>query len=315
MILRANHFSVSFGLCGLAQAWSTGHSLSGVPAWPSWCLWALAALVWIATLVTYVRNIITTGRLHTELRDATYAPFLALALIVPMMGAGAVHAEHGRIAEAVFILSVTLSVMLGAWLTAGWLLGDAGLTSWHPGYLLPTVAAGFIAAGVAASMGHDQMATMWFGYGLISWLLLFPVIFVRLIGREPFPSALTPTLAILVAPPVVGGGAWFAMNGNRSDVVGLLLAGYAVTMIALQLRLVPVFARTSFGPGTWAFSFSYAAACTWGIKWLHAADATNELVWTYATLAPITCGIVWLFTKTAARLVRGTYLGTERKQV
>ncbi|HEX8767950.1 MAG TPA: hypothetical protein VF714_06240 [Jatrophihabitans sp.] len=54
---------------------------------------------------------------------------------------------------------------------------------------------------------------------------------------------------------MVAGSAWFAINGAQPGALALGLAGYAVLMALVQLRLIPVSRRVPFGPGWWSFSF------------------------------------------------------------
>ena len=93
---------------------------------------------------------------------------------------------------------------------------------------------------------------------------------------EPrLPGPLLPTMAIQMAPPAVAGVAWFAINGDQADGLALALAGYAVLMAMVQLRLVPLFRTAPFGPAWWAFSFCYAAVFLDAIHWLSAEDVSH----------------------------------------
>jgi len=73
------------------------------------------------------------------------------------------------------------------------------------------------------------------------------------------------------APPAVAGLAWFALAGpgalsGTESIVAYVLGGYAVLMVLAQVRLSLVYARLSFTPGFWAFS--YPAAVADGLAWL-----------------------------------------------
>lgn len=81
-------------------------------------------------------------------------------------------------------------------------------------------------------------------------------------------------------------------------------------MILVQLRLIPVYRRVRFGPGWWAFSFSYAAAFTLAFNWLATADVPGHRVWTAALLGVLTLGIAALAVPTVRRPIAGTYLPT-----
>jgi len=305
-----NVFGAPFGFCGLAQCWATAHATAGTPRWVADALWILAAAVWVTTLIWYGRGVIRSGRLRTELRDPVFAPFTALIVIVPMFF-GVALADHARTAgEVVFGIALALTVAVGGWLSGAWIVADLQLAQWHPGYFLPTVGGGLIGSAGSAAFGHDTLAMAMFGYGVVCWLLLGTIILLRLFTVPALPPPLRPTIAIEVAPPVVAGNVWFLMNGGRIDAVAAGLAGYAVLMILVQLRLIPVYRRVPFGPGWWAFSFSYAAAFTLGVHWVGAARVPGHTIWTAALLAVLTIGIVALTVPTVRRLAAGTYLPT-----
>lgn len=306
--LGANVFGISFGLAGFAQAWSAASMLTRVATWPADALWILTAAVWLVTVIGYSANIVAGSRWRAQLMDPVHAPFTALVFIVPMM-LGVTLAGHARgFGEAVFVVALIGTVLLGGWLTGEWIVADMRLAQWHPGYFLPTVAGGLIAAAGGATLGFRSLAYLMFGYGVICWLLLGTILLLRLFVEPALPVALLPTVAIDFAPPVVAGNAWFALNGGRLDVVALLIAGYGLLMLLVQIRLVPAYLRVPFGPGTWAFAFSYAAAFTVTIRWLAAEHVHRQQDWTYVLLAVITAGIGVLVARTVVGLATDTFL-------
>jgi tellurite resistance protein len=151
------------------------------------------------------------------------------------------------------------------------------------------------------------LAEACFGIGILCWLLLGSLLLNRLFFRPTLPAALFPTLAIEVAPPVVAGIAYNAITGGASNGVAYALAGYGVLMVLVQLRLVPLYARLRFGPGFWAFTFSYAAAATDALEWIalrHPAGAT-----TYAAviIGAITIFIGAVTARTVVAVRRGQF--------
>ncbi|MEV4348240.1 hypothetical protein AB0J83_27605 [Actinoplanes sp. NPDC049596] len=303
-----NVFGVPFGFCGLAQCWATAHAVSGLPRWPADILWVVTAAVWVAALIWYGRDVVRGGRLRTELTDPVFAPFVALIAIVPMFLGIALTGHAHQVGEVVFGIALALTVAIGGWLSGEWIIADLRLAQWHPGYFLPTVGGGLIGAGGSAALGHRTLAMVMFGYGTICWMILGAIILLRLFTAPALPPPLRPTIAIEVAPPVVAGNAYFLMNGGRIDAVAAGLAGYAVLMVLVQLRLIPVYRRVPFGPGWWAFSFSYAAAFTVAVNWLAAGRVPDRTSWTVVLLAVLTLGIAALSVPTVRRLVAGTYM-------
>jgi tellurite resistance protein len=279
-----------------------------VYAWPADILWVLAAGVWLGTLGAYLVDVVAGGRARTELADPTFGPFTALVSIVPML-LGLAVADHSRaLGESIFFVALALTVLIGAWLSGTWIVADMTLAQWHPGYFLPTVAGGLIGAEGSAALGHDALALVMFGYAVTCWLVLGSIILLRLFTQPALPTALTPTISIEVAPPVVAGAAWFQINGFQPDALALGLAGYAVLMVLVQVRLIPAYRRVPFGPGWWAFSFSYAAAFSVAIRWLAVGQVPLQRDLTFALLTVVTAGMVALAVRTVRHLVRGTFL-------
>ena len=181
--------------------------------------------------------------------------------------------------------------MLAGRLLAIWALDDAPETHWHPGYYLPSVGAPLVAAATSATFGYVSLARLLFGFGIISWVLIGGILLHHLVGQQRLPKPLMPTMAILIAPPVVAGNAWFAINGGRVDAIALGLAGYALLMATTQLGLIAAYRTVPFGPGWWSYSFPYAATATNAVIWLGAEHAPHQSVWTYLLLAAITAFI------------------------
>jgi tellurite resistance protein len=79
-------------------------------------------------------------------------------------------------------------------------------------------------------------------------------------------------------------------------------------MVLVQVRLFPLYRTVPFGPGFWAFSFSYAAVFTVAIRWLAAEQTPNARTWTAALLAVLTLAFAALIARTVADLAKGTFL-------
>lgn len=306
--ITPNLFGISFGITGLAGAWGAGSRFFAVPEVVPDVLYIAAAAIWCATLGLYLDDVRRNGRARTELLDPTFAPFIGLVGIVPML-LGVALASHEREAGvAAFAVSMAFTVVLGGYLVGQWIVSDLTLEQWHPGYFLPTVAGGYLSAGACAVLGYRSLGVVMFGYATVSWLVLGSILLQRMFTQPRLPAPLLPTMAIQIAPPVVAGTAWFELNGGQVDTVALVVSGYAALMVAVQLRLVPMFRTAPFGPGWWAFSFSYAAVFIDAIHWLDAEDAPNGQVWTYLLLAGVTLAVLALVGRTANALRRGTFL-------
>ncbi|TWF82287.1 voltage-gated anion channel [Pseudonocardia hierapolitana] len=211
-----NTFGAAFGLCGLAGTWSVAAEAGLAPAWIGQALLAVAAVTWLAVLAGYLGWALgPAGSLRADLTHPVLSPFLSLALITPMILASAGLAPLAPTAGAVLTdLFIVLTVLHGAWFTGQMIYGEYALDQVHPGYFLPTVAGGLVAATSAAEVGQPALGRVMLGYGTVCWLVLGSIILARLFFRPALPAALAPTLAIEVAPAAVASLAWFALHGG-----------------------------------------------------------------------------------------------------
>jgi tellurite resistance protein len=304
-----NLFGAAFGLSGLAATWLTMAELGHAPEAVGDVIIALAALTWLVVLTLYLRAALRRKELRKDLTDPVAAPFASLAVIVPMIIAayGVYPHAHtaGRVVLDVFLV---LTVLLGGWFTGQWIYTPMNLDTCHPGYFLPTVAGGLVAAGAAAQVGQHRLGETIFGLGVVCWVILGSVIMGRLLFRPLVPPALLPTYAIEVAPAAVASIAWFGLNGGRIDAVAALFGGYGLLMVVAQLRLLPAYLRLPFQPSTWAFTFSWAAVATAGLHWLQALHPAGASAWQYVLLAMITAFIGAIAVRTIVAIARGQLL-------
>jgi tellurite resistance protein len=306
--IAPNAFGSALGVCGLAGTWSTAAGAGLAPRWVAPVLLAVAALTWLAVLVGYLASALgRDGSLRGDLTHPALSPFLSLALITPMILAAAGVAPHapllGTVLTDVFLV---LTVLHGAWFTGQLIYGDFTFDQLHPGYFLPTVAGGLVGATSAAAVGQPAVGHLLFGYGMVCWFVLGSIILARLFFRPALPAALTPTLAIEVAPAAVASLAWFALHGGAIDEVAQFLAGYGVLMVLAQLRLLPAFARLTFSIGFWSFTFAWAAVASVALHWLVETRPPGHLVWEWLVLVAITALIGAIAVRSVAALVTGT---------
>jgi tellurite resistance protein len=301
-----NFFGIPFGLSGLAGAWVTVAHYGQAPAWVGDALLVIAAAAWVLIATLYARYAVSgRGRLAGDLVDHVAGPFASLAVITPILlaaqGLYPYAAEPGRVLVDVFL---ALTVLVGAWFTGQWIYGPLELDRFHPGYFLPTVAGGFVASAAAAEVGQLRLAEFMFGFGLFCWLILGSTILFRLFFRPPLPPALTPTLAIEVAPAATAFLALLAINGNRINAEAAAIAGYGVLMALAQIRLVPAYLRLKFTPSFWAFTFGWAAVASSAIRWVNEAPTPGARAYAYVAVAAITALIGGIAIRTVVAVFR-----------
>jgi tellurite resistance protein len=264
-----NLFSIPFGICGLAAVWRFMAAGFDTPIAIGDALFVVAALVWILLLVgVAARFRAAPGELMTEVRDPVLSPFFSLPAIVGMLLAIGLEPHAYGLAKVLFLVFFAAAMLFGGWISGDWIVEKLDPGRFHPGYFLPTVAAGLIGGEGCAIFGLTGLGWLSFGIGLICWLVLGSLIMNRLFFFPMLPTPLIPTLAIELAPAAVGGVAYFQLTDGRIDTFAYVLAGYAGLMVLVQARLLPLFLRLGFGPGFWAFTFSWCATAAFAVRWL-----------------------------------------------
>jgi len=299
-----NLFAIPFGLVGLAQAWraaaQTLHTPEAIPD----LIDVVAALAWIVLLFCYAAQGATTG--VADLRHKTFSPFISLAPITGMLPAVALSAHAFAAGQALAVVFLAVTLLIGGFLTGEWITADLDHDSAHPGYFLPTVAGGLVGAFCASQVHLHGLAQASFGVGLLCWLLVGSTILNRLFFHSHLPPALVPTLAIELAPPAVAGIAYFSLTGGRIDLVARALAGYARLMILVQVRMLPVFVKLGAGPGFWAFTFSWAATATYALEWIALRRPPGATGYAVAIITVITAFVGVIAVRTIGLIRRGS---------
>lgn len=312
LVIPATIFSIPFGLSGVTGVWHLAATWLSAPRVIPLALLITTLAVWLWLLALYVRRLLAR---HTtvlaELSHPVTAPFLALIPVTLLVLVPVTAATSEAAARIVTWVGLAGTLCLGAWLTGRWLSEGVPEESLHSGYYLPTVAAGLIGATALATLGYHDAAVMSFGLGAICWLLIGSVIINRNFVVTGLPPPLIPTMAIDVAPVVVAGSAWFAINDSVPDNGQFALAGFALLMVGVQFRLLPVYRRLSFSASFWAFTFSYCAVGSYGLRWLATTDDAwaTALSWGLVAAASVLVGTIAVRSVLALR--RGTFLPTE----
>jgi tellurite resistance protein len=308
-----NFFSIPFGLSGLAVVWRLMARYYGSPGAVSDVLFVVAASVWLVLAAGAVaRLLLRADAVRDELRDPVLSPFWSLPWIVGMLLASGLEPHAHTAGRALFVVFLIGTTLYGGWVTGQWFVVGLEPSRLHPGYFLPTVAGGLLGGEVAADMGMRAIGWMSFGIGIVCWLMVGSVLLNRLFFSPMLPAPLVPTLAIEVAPPAVAGGAYFALHGSTPDTLAYGLAGYAVLMVVVQARLLPLYARLAFTPGFWAFTFSWAAFAELVVLWLRIERPAGEVVYAAIATGAISMVIAAIAARSLASVARGEFLPAAR---
>jgi tellurite resistance protein len=289
MRIPLNTFAIGFGLAGLADAWTAAVESLGLPSLLGQSFWLVTIIAFVWLLVAHtVRGARSSDSLASQLRHPAQGPIAALVPITGMLIADDLLEFAPVVGVALFVVSLVFSAGFAAWIIGTWLQDGLMLESVHGGYLLPTVAAGFVAAWVASRAGLPLLGWGLFGVGAFFWVIMTTLLVIRLAFRPSLPDPLVPTMAILVAPPGVAGVAWFTLSGPQASPVAAMLAGLGVILLLVQFTLVRTYLRLKFSLGFWSFTFPAAAIVTDAMLWMRIVSFDGWRAVTVVLLALVT---------------------------
>jgi tellurite resistance protein len=172
---------------------------------------------------------------------------------------------------AIFLLPVNAAVAHGFWITGVafhfvftlyvmkvWIHHE-GLEVHHinPAWFIPVV--GNVLVPIAGTrLGYSEISWFFFSIGIVFWLVLFTIIFYRVLFHQPLPDKLMPTFFILIAPPAVGFLSYVSLAGEL-DAFARVLYFLALFLTILLLTQYRYFLRLKFFLSWWAYSFPLAA--------------------------------------------------------
>lgn len=307
--LPASFLAIPFGFGGLALAWRAAQPTLATPELVPNILFLTSALLWlVVTLGTATQLVRQPRSVAAQFRNPALSPYLSLFGIIPLVLAAGLFPYWPAAAKVVALIAVALTVAFAGWLFGEWIAETIALEQLHPGFFIPTVTGGALGGSVLGSFGYHSIGWMCFGISVVSWVFLESVLLYRLFRGPMLAAPLVPLLAFELAPAALVGNAWFVLHPGPADPVAYLIAGWAVLMVFAQLRLIGVYRKTPFGPGFWAFAFSYSAVASYALDWIRQAAPPGARALAWLTIAAISCLVLILLEKSIRAAFRGSFL-------
>ena len=273
-----SYFGIALGTAGLGMSWRYAATVGQAPAWPGESLLALAGVVWLLLMLAW------------------FAKFLAFR--------PAFRADFQDLVQLIY-LGIVGQLVFAMYRAAGLWRGLHTSRATTPIIYLPTVATSFVSTMAMSAMQQPEIATLFFGAGVLSWMSLEAAILGRLRTETAVDPKVRGIIGIQLAPAFVGCSAYFGINGGQVDMVALMLIGYGTLQLLFLLRLLPWVLEGGFTMSLWGFSFGLAAMAGCG---MHLVVLNPRLallghgLWGIGTAL---VGLLWLYTLLS--IVRGRF--------
>ncbi len=301
-------FAVVLGLAGLGLAWRQAGAVAGAAQWIGGAILVLAAaafgLIAAAYLGKAIRHAAEVAADFNHPVRVNFFPAISISLLLLAVAAGP---HNTPLATGLFLLGAALHLGLMLVIVRRWVLRDTDIAHSNPAWFIPAV--GNIVVPIAGvPLGFVEFSWFFFAIGIGFWILLFSIVFYRLVFHAQLPAKLTPTLFILIAPPSVGYIAYAALTGGEIDTLARILFYFGLFMTALVACLADVFVKAPFAVSWWAVTFPADAIAIAALDYraTAAADGLAPLAW--FLLAAATVIVALVTARTVAVFLRGCLL-------
>ncbi|WP_367298648.1 TDT family transporter [Hafnia alvei] len=130
-----------------------------------------------------------------------------------------------------------------------------------PSWFVPPV--GIIVADVTCpSEAYTEFALILLAIGMVSYLLMLPMMIYRFMFRDEVPDAAKPTIAIMAAPASLSLAGYLSVVKEPSMLICAVLLGIALLMTMVIYCAFFRLMRLPFSPGYAAFTFPMAIGAT-----------------------------------------------------
>jgi tellurite resistance protein len=271
----ASFFSMVMGLGALGAAWRAASRAYGVSAWMADGLLVVSIALWAGLFAAQVAKALTArARLGAELAHPVQGSLAALGPASLLLLAAGLSVHVPVLARALFWIGAAGELALGVHVVGRWLTVPVDADEVTPAMFLPASVGNLLAAIAAAAVGRADAGWLFFGAGVVSWLVVAAVLLGRHLSAGELPPALRPLLGIELAPPALALVAWQALDGPAPDAVSRALLGYALLVALVLVRLAGRYRDVPFAASWWAFTFPVAALATGALRQSAAAPAS-----------------------------------------
>ncbi|MDR3562790.1 MAG: SLAC1 anion channel family protein [Negativicutes bacterium] len=251
-------FASVMGLTGLSIAYQRFEQVFKL----EWDAAALLLMISWATFLVLIailayRLVAFFPEVSAEFRHPVQGSFFpAISIGLLLLGAATIRYWEG-LAYVTWLAGTGLHFVLTLAIVNRWMEHDFEIAYANPVWFLPVV--GNILVPIAGvTFADSELLWFFFTIGFFFWLVLFVIIFYRLIFHPQLPEKLLSTQFILVAPPAVGFVSYIALTGTYDHLARMLLY-ISVFLLILLVSSLRRFLRLDYYVSWWAYTFPLCA--------------------------------------------------------
>ncbi|WP_256365486.1 SLAC1 anion channel family protein [Campylobacter iguaniorum] len=247
-------FAVIMGLGGFGLAYKKIAEIFQIPTYSFEILRLFITLLFFIILGIYIIKSFTNFQnVKEEFAHQIKINFFA-TIPISLMLLSALWSGN-FIADLFFYPGIVLQTYLTFYVIAFWINNNLEIKHSNPAWFIPIV------GNLVVIVGVEQPAIwLWyyFSLGIFFWIILFSIIFYRILFHDQLASKFMPTLFIMIAPPAIAFLDYIKLTENF-DIFAIILYNISIFFTFLVIFMYKNFIKLKFFLSWWAFTFPTAA--------------------------------------------------------
>lgn len=273
--MPASLFGAGLGVAGFAAAWREAAVAFGAGGDIGRVLTGIAFGFFIAICILYAMKYLRHPEdVRNEFRHPVLGNFFSAATMTLLVLTASLGGDAPGLAPILWGIAALANVVITISIVSFWISRDCHVSFAAPVWFIP-VAGNLLIPIVGAPLGFTEIGWMMLAVGMLFWVVLFTIVFYRLLFEQPIEETLKPTLFILIAPPALAFIGYVILSNGVVDGMATMLLGMSSFMLLLLLPQVPALTKISFGLSWWSYVFPLSA---FSIAWTLYADAIGSQI-------------------------------------
>lgn len=300
---RIENFPVSFfamimGMSGLTIAWQKATHVLQISSSIATPLALITSVLFLGLMLAYgIKLVRFRHAVVEELQHPVKLNFFPAISISLILLSVVFLSINQQVALVLWLLGIVLHLGLTLYVMSVWIHHDRfEIHHINPAWFIPVVG-NVLVPITGTALGYTEISWFFFSIGLVFWVVLFTIIFYRVLFHQPLPEKLMPTFFILIAPPAVGFLSYSALIGGI-DSFARVLYYIALFLTLLLLTQFTRFAKLKFFLSWWAYSFPLAAITISSMKMFELTQKSGFIILSWILLVLLSVVVAYLLFKT-----------------
>ena len=295
-------FAIVMGLSGLTITYQKAHEILSLPSIIGDLLSYMTIGVFVVISLIYgLKWFKYPQAVKNEFSHSVRINFFASVSISMLLLAIVFKNIHPTISTVLWYPGMILHIFLTLKTISFWINNNQELAHSNPAWFMPIVGNILIPIG-GIGLVSIGFLTFFFSIGIFFWIILFAIIFNRIIFHHQLAVKFLPTLFILIAPPAVGFIAYYKLF-HTLDFFALFLFNIAIFFTILVAFMYKSFLGIKFFISWWAFIFPLAAMTIASLLMYKITKDTTILYLSYTMITTTTIIILVVIFQTIKNML------------